>query len=109
MTSLWKSIIIPHLLASLFFVQSIAVTDLHYKYSLADEGGEKVNILLVPGHEPSYGGTEFKGAKERDMAVDLASKLSDLLKTDDHFSVSIARDKTAWNTDLQTFFDTLIG
>lgn len=106
MNALWKSIIIPHLLASLFFVQSIAVTDLHYKYSLAKEGGEKVKILLVPGHEPSYGGTEFKGAKERDMAVDLAAKLSELLKNDDHFSVLVARDKTSWIPDLQTFFDT---
>ncbi len=64
----------------------------------------KVRILLVPGHEPNYGGTEFGSLKEREMNVELAQDLSDLLLADPHFQVYITRDNQAWNPVFDSFF-----
>lgn len=58
----------------------------------------------MPGHEPGFGGTEFKGIKERDLAVDLANSLSEFLKSDPHYEVIVARSKEAWNPLLSVYF-----
>jgi len=64
----------------------------------------KVRILLVPGHEPDYGGTEYLGLKERDMVVELAKELEQFLQKDKHFEVSVTRDTERWNPDLSAYF-----
>ncbi len=66
----------------------------------------KVRILIVPGHQPTTGGTEFGGIYERDVAVDIADALAALLSQNPHYDVMVARSKTAWNPVLQTYFDT---
>ena len=46
------------------------VADLRSRYDDARaSGNKKVKILIVPGHEPIYGGAEFGALKERDMNV----------------------------------------
>ncbi len=65
---------------------------------------KKVRILLVPGHEPNYGGTEFEDYKERDMTVDLALDLQKILRRDSHFEVFITRDKENWNPVFADYF-----
>jgi len=64
----------------------------------------KVRILIVPGHEPSFGGAEFKDLKERDMTVELANDLSSYLKTDAHYEVFQTRDAKNWNQDFADYF-----
>lgn len=66
----------------------------------------KVRILIVPGHQPDYGGTVFNGVLERDVVVDIANALAKLLAQNPHYEVMVARTKTAWNPILQTYFDT---
>lgn len=78
---------------------------LRAKYELAEAGGEKVKVLVMPGHEPSYGGAEYRGLKERDIAVKIADKLAAELRKDPNLEVIVARDTTAWNPELSLYFE----
>ncbi len=91
--------------ASVFFTQSVVAPDLQKKWSLATTTGQKIKILIVPGHEPDFGGTEFKNLKERDMVVDLGYELSEYLKSNPRYEVLFTRNKEVWNSELQKYFD----
>ncbi len=90
--------------AGVFFVQSITVSDLKTTYKKAENKRDKVKVLLVAGHEPHYGGTEYGGLKERDLAVDLAEEIKKLLDKESEYKVVISRDKEKWNPDLENYF-----
>lgn len=96
--------------ASVFFVQSITIAQIHSEYRDANlwspTSRQKVRILIVPGHEPSMGGTEFRGIRERDVVVDIADTLAHLLSQNPHYEVMVSRGKTAWNPILQEYFNT---
>lgn len=64
----------------------------------------KVRILLVPGHEPGFGGTEFGSLKERTMNTELASDLYDILKKDPHFEVFKTRNNEVWDPVFAAYF-----
>lgn len=68
-------------------------------------GSPKIRILLVPGHEPNFGGAEFNGIKERDLAVELANDLAGFLAEDPHFQIFITRDEHSWNEIFKQYFD----
>lgn len=92
-------------LAATFFTPSITVSDLRDKYTNADKTGRRVKILLVPGHEPDFGGTEFDNLKERDMNVDFSLRLKEYLENDKRFEVIMTRDKNSWNPELEKYFN----
>lgn len=104
--------------AAVFFVESISINQLRLSY--ASLGGapttntsgasqpsqpEKIKILIVPGHEPESGGTEYGGYAERDIVVDIADDLAALLRSNPHYDVTIARSKDAWNPILSDYFN----
>jgi len=64
----------------------------------------KVRVLIVPGHEPDYGGAEYKDLKERDMAVELAQDLKGFLDVDQHFQSFMTRDANAWSPGFAAYF-----
>jgi len=90
--------------AGVFFVQSITVTDLQNTYKKASKRKDKVKVLLVAGHEPNYGGAEFRGIKERDVVVDIAEEIQKLLDEESEYKVVITRDKEKWNPEIEQFF-----
>lgn len=101
--------------AAVFFVTSITAAQIQNTYHSAIESQvsatttasvKKVRVLIVPGHEPSAGGTEYKGVVERDVVVDIADALTILLKQNSHYDVVVARTKTVWDPVLQNYFDT---
>lgn len=92
-------------IATVFLNKSITVTQLHDKYNAVPEGKPKIRILIVPGHEPNYGGTEYGNLKERDMAVELAGYLKDFFNANVHYDIVVSRNKDKWNADLQKYFD----
>jgi len=96
---------VRNFLAATFFVPSITMSDLKDKYISAEETGKKIKILLVPGHEPNFGGTEFGKLKERDMNVDLAIELKNNLESNRRFEVILTRDKDNWNPELEKYFN----
>lgn len=91
--------------AAVFFVQSITAAQIQNNYQDA-QSAKKVRILIVPGHQTDTGGTEFNGVHERDIVVDIANTLAELLAQNPHYDTMISRTKSAWNPILQTYFDT---
>lgn len=71
-----------------------------------NQQGKRLSILVVPGHEPTYGGTEYKDLLERDIVVDIADELAERLRANRSISVMVARTKTGWHPTLQHYFDT---
>lgn len=101
--------------AAVFFVPSITVGKIQSDYrgvqaadpvTGAAAPAKKVRILIVPGHQPNAGGTDFGGIYERNVAVDIADELAALLAHNPHYEVTVARTKTEWNPILQNYFDT---
>ena len=108
--------------ASIFFVQSITVSQIQNDYQnvqapKSDKSKKKstksryisdgeIRVLIVPGHQPEDGGTAFDGVYERDIVVDIAGALAELLAQDSHYEVMVARGKDTWNPVLQAYFDT---
>lgn len=88
------------------FKETVSTADLADAYAKAAAGGVKVRILVVPGHEPGFGGTEFAGFYERELVVDIANQLARELRTDTNFEVFVARGNQGWNTDFTRYFDT---
>lgn len=70
----------------------------------AYQDDEPVRILIVPGHEPGYGGAVFGGVYEREIVVSVADKLAAELKSDPNFEVIVARDNAAWNATFEKYF-----
>lgn len=96
---------VRNFIAAVFFTPSISINDLKDKYRDTEQTGKKIKILLVPGHESNFGGTEFGKLKERDMNVDLAVELKDNLESNKRFEVILTRDKDRWNPELEKYFD----
>lgn len=90
--------------AAVFFAQGKTVKEVIAKYYGSNEES-KVKILLVPGHEPNFGGAEYAGILERDLNVLLVDKLADQLRTNERFEVVVARDSINWNRNLQDYFN----
>ena len=81
------------------------VADIQSRYVSGNPAqAPKVRILLVPGHEPDYGGTEYKDLKERDMTVELAQDLQGFLGNDQHYQTYITRDTHAWSPEFVDYF-----
>lgn len=87
------------------FPVTATVSELQAAYQAAGAGGEKVRILVMPGHEPFYGGAEYRSLKERDIVVDIANKIAVQLRANPRYEVIVARDALTWNADLTFYFD----
>jgi len=112
--------------AAVFFVESVDPDQLRNLYQAralamtqsasssapkekAVPSARKIRILIVPGHEPQSGGTEFNGVYERDIVVDIAQHLALLLSANPNYEVMVARGKEAWDSTLETYFETHAG
>jgi len=65
---------------------------------------KKVRILIVPGHEPDSGGTNFGKLYERDLAVTIGEDLQQILDSDSHYQSFITRDAQSWNPIFTDYF-----
>ena len=88
--------------ASAFFAMGISVRELVVKYTEAPTNG-KIKILIVPGHEPNFGGAEYRDLLERNLNLQLAMKLRDMLSNNSRFEIIMARDENGWNKDIENY------
>lgn len=88
------------------FEETVSIEELTAAYAEASQGGKKVRILVMPGHEADFGGAEFKGYYERELVVDIANTLAKELRTDTNFEVFVARGTSRWNENFTYYFDT---
>ena len=76
---------------------------------------EKIKILIVPGHDDEFWGTEFKGVKEADLNLQLGKLLAGFFsseggsasggKNDNHFETTLARDENGYISELKNVFN----
>ncbi len=90
--------------AAVFFTQSTTSANLRTAFDNASSTKKKLNVLIVPGHEPNFGGTEFRDVLERDLNADLALYLAQYLVEDGHYEVAMTRGKDGWNPHLENYF-----
>ena len=65
---------------------------------------KKVRVLIVPGHEPDFGGAEYGKIKEREMTVELAQDLRSFFQENDRYQVFTTRDTNGWNPTFSEYF-----
>jgi N-acetylmuramoyl-L-alanine amidase len=91
--------------AAVFTVDTVTTADLHSKYEASKSSAdEKVRIFLMPGHEPEFGGAEYKGVIERDLNVKIAEYLQEYLSQDGRYEVVLGRNEKAWNEEIMRYF-----
>lgn len=83
----------------------VTVEQLKIDYAAAESRkGKKIRILVVPGHEPGFGGTEYGPLKERDLNVEVAENLIGYLRRNPRYEVFTTRDKSAWLPEFSSYF-----
>jgi N-acetylmuramoyl-L-alanine amidase len=93
--------------ASVFFIESSKPEVLKQTVALADTNApkaRKLKILVVPGHDNEFWGTQFNGTKEADMTLELGKELAKLLSQDNKFQVILSRDDSGYLPELATYF-----
>lgn len=90
--------------ASVFFVESSKPEDLKQTFAIAHGPRRKLHILIVPGHDSEYWGTQFQGVKEADMTLALGKELGRLLSRDSEFEVTVTRDDVGYNPTFSSYF-----
>ncbi|HEX2792703.1 MAG TPA: peptidoglycan-binding protein [Candidatus Paceibacterota bacterium] len=84
--------------------KALSIADVKAAYAEAKATGTKMRILIMPGHEPTYGGAQFAGYYEREFVVDIAEKLAAELRSDPNLEVLVARGDAGWNSDFDRYF-----
>lgn len=97
-------------LASIFFHDSVTADSLREAYDDAEKSskrnpGEKVKILIVPGHDRQYSGTVYRGLQEVELTTDLGEKLYTLLQREPAFDVHLTQTKQGYTSEFSNYFD----
>ncbi len=81
----------------------LTLADVYSDYHTSSSS-EKVHILIVPGHEPTYGGAEIYSLYERNLVVEIAQDLEQYLKADGNYQPFTTRDTQSWNPLFADYF-----
>lgn len=90
--------------AAVFFKPGSSIADLQRKYDRAIKTKKTVRILLVPGHEPFYGGAEYRNLKERELALELSGHLAKLLEANRRYDTFASRNSNGWDPTILSYF-----
>ena len=86
---------------SFLFAEVLFGDDEKEKVEIKEE--RKIKLLIFPGHEPEYGGAEYKGVLERDLNLQLAEELRDILVNNPNFEIIMVRDCEGWNPTIKNY------
>ncbi len=84
--------------------KTIAQVKSRYDAVVRNSSEVPVRILLVAGHEPTFGGTEYRKLKERDLTVELSENLKKLLEKNPHYQVFVTRTASGWTETFSKYF-----
>lgn len=90
--------------ASVFFIESSTPEMLKQLALQTDTTTRKLKVLVVPGHDSDFWGTQYKNVKEADMTLALSKELVRLLSWDDKFEVSVTRDGSGYTPVFADYF-----
>lgn len=65
---------------------------------------KKVRVLIVPGHEPDNGGTNYGDIYERNLTPIIGQDLQQYLDTNTHYQTFITRSTSTWNATFANYF-----
>ena len=82
---------------------AVSLSDLRADYGGA-KAQERARILIVPGHEPDFGGAQFGSAYERDLVVEIGQDLQQYLQADGNYQPLMTRDAKGWNPVFSNYF-----
>lgn len=88
-----------------FFADSVTTEQLRSEYKAAKNGGEKIRILLVPGHDADSWGTEYKKIKEADLNYQLTAQIQKLFSTKKEFEIVTTRNKDGYLPEFASYFE----
>jgi len=75
-------------------------------FAETEVAGAATKILIVPGHDNEYLGTDYRGMKEADMNLALGEKLLKLFSTDKNFETHITRNQSEYTNEFINYFVT---
>lgn len=100
---------IKNMLAGVFFVDSTSTEYLVDNFKKAKEYKGKIKILIVPGHDDGIGGTEFNNIKERDINIQIAESLTNLLRKEKEFDVHLTKNKIQYNETIEKYISSNVS
>jgi N-acetylmuramoyl-L-alanine amidase len=65
---------------------------------------KKIRVLIVPGHEPDNGGTNYGNIYERTLVVGIGQDFQQFLGGNSRYQSFITRDTQVWNPTFATYF-----
>ena len=65
-----------------------------------------IRVLVVAGHEPTYGGAEYRNLKERNMTLAVSEYLRSYFASNPKFEVIVVRDQEGWSPLFSSYFQT---
>jgi len=83
---------------------SETIADLQAKYAAYATTGQKIRVIVVPGHEAGRGGADFADVHESDLVLPIAHALTTMLASDPHFEVLETRTAAGWNEPFSSYF-----
>ncbi|MFH0806267.1 MAG: N-acetylmuramoyl-L-alanine amidase [Candidatus Brennerbacteria bacterium] len=87
--------------AALVVPERVTPETLHAKYEMQ----APINVLVVPGHDDEFWGTEYRGLREADITLELAGMVRDSFAGDPRFSVTITREGGGYTEEFVGHFD----
>lgn len=83
--------------AGIFLVDSVTEAGLRNEYARAKRGGEKLKILIVPGHDDETVGTAYGNLTEAHLTLEAAERLAAYLAREPAFQVLLARNEKGYD------------
>ncbi|MDO8664646.1 MAG: N-acetylmuramoyl-L-alanine amidase [Candidatus Liptonbacteria bacterium] len=105
LTSIYNITNFKNFFAGIFFVASTSEKYLKAKYAEAENGGEPIKILVVPGHDGVSVGAQFKNVKETDLTAELGEYLAEFFGGNKKFEIILSRDKDGYSSEFSSYFE----
>lgn len=93
------------MVAGVFFAESTTPEALKTTYARAFQGGDKVRVLIVPGHDDESWGTEFRGVREADLTALLGEELTRFLSSTAAYQPLLVRGRRGYAAGFKEYLE----
>ena len=105
LTSIHNALNLKNYLGGIFFIASTSEKYLKDKYAGVGNGGAPIKILIVPGHESSSVGAQFKNVKEAALTAELGEYLFGFFGGNKKFEAVLLRGKDGYSPEFSSYFE----
>src|SRR4051812_35608006 len=93
-------LLLAGLILPIFSAQAATQESIIQKYN----SGQKIRILIVPGHDDQYWGTQYRNIKEADLNISMAQKIISYLSQDKNIQVITPRTRDGYTPTFSNYF-----